>query len=54
MAEPSKNDVTGDLLATKPSTDAYKEGIERIFGKKERVQWVPPPLPEEPKKEDAQ
>lgn len=39
------NDVTGDRLATKPATDAFKEGHERIFGKKERKQWVPPPLP---------
>jgi hypothetical protein len=30
------NDVTGDRLATKPPSEAYKQGIERIFGKKER------------------
>jgi hypothetical protein len=41
----TSNDITGDRLATKPATEAYKEGIERIFGKKERKQWVPPPLP---------
>lgn len=34
MAEPTTNDVTGDLLASKPNTEAYKQGIERIFGAK--------------------
>lgn len=32
----TSNDVTGDRLATKPATEAFKEGHERIFGKKER------------------
>ena len=30
----STNDITGDILATKPTTDAYKSGWDRIFGKK--------------------
>lgn len=28
----SKNDITGDNLATKPATDAYRDNWERIFG----------------------
>lgn len=31
----TKNDITGDTLATKSATDAYREGYDRIFGKKE-------------------
>ena len=31
----TKNDVTGDNLVTKDTTDAYRDGWDRIFGKKE-------------------
>jgi hypothetical protein len=41
----SENDITGDLLATKPNSESFRDGHERIFGKRERKQWVPPPLP---------
>lgn len=30
----ARNDVTGDLLQTKSNTEAYRQGWERIFGKK--------------------
>ena len=30
----SKNDITGDVLQTKPQTDAYGKGWEKIWGKK--------------------
>ncbi len=30
----TKNDITGDKLATKPSTDAYRDNWDRIFGAK--------------------
>lgn len=30
------NDITGDALRSKPSSDKYAEGWERIFGKKKR------------------
>lgn len=30
----SKNDITGDTLISKPSTDAYVDGWDKIFGKK--------------------
>lgn len=29
----SKNEITGDALRTKPTTDAYADGWDRIFGK---------------------
>jgi hypothetical protein len=31
------NDITGDSLTTKTNTDAYRDGWERIFGNKEKV-----------------
>jgi hypothetical protein len=36
----SKNEITGDRMVSKPVTDAYAEGHERIFGKKK----TPPPV----------
>lgn len=30
----STNDITGDKLITKSSTDSYRDGWDRIFGKK--------------------
>lgn len=32
---PSINEITGSLLSTKPSSEAYREGWDNIFGKKE-------------------
>ena len=52
----AKNPITGDTIATKETTDAYREGHDRIFGKKEadepevkrdehgRVQWPFPTI----------
>jgi hypothetical protein len=35
----AKNDITGDSIQTKASTEAYQDGIDRIFNKdKEREQ----------------
>lgn len=31
----SRNDITGDSLTTKSATDAFRNGWDRIFGKKE-------------------
>ena len=35
----SRNDITGDLIKTKANsnTEAYADGWERIFGKKDKV-----------------
>ena len=30
----AKNDITGDAIRSKPVSDKYAEGWERIFGKK--------------------
>jgi hypothetical protein len=32
----SKNDITGDTIASKTTTDSFREGYDRIFGKKEQ------------------
>mgnify|MGYP000325926200 FL=1 len=32
----STNDITGDILATRPTSEAFKQGHERIWGKKEK------------------
>jgi hypothetical protein len=37
---PTKNDITGDFLITGASTDKYREGWDRIFGKKTEVTEV--------------
>jgi len=30
----AKNDITGDSIATRKSTDAYRDGWDKIFSKK--------------------
>lgn len=32
----AKNDITGDSIASRMPTDAYRDGHDRIFGKKEK------------------
>jgi hypothetical protein len=34
MSKTARNDVTGDLLRSKPSTDMFESGYDRIWGKK--------------------
>lgn len=41
----AKNDHTGALMNTKAATDLYRDGYERIFGKKTKVTA---PYPEQP------
>lgn len=36
------NSVTGDRIATKPASDAYRDNYEGIFGVRKRVQYDPP------------
>jgi bifunctional DNA-binding transcriptional regulator/antitoxin component of YhaV-PrlF toxin-antitoxin module len=31
----AKNDITGDLIKSRSATEAYREGWERIFGRRE-------------------
>lgn len=34
----SKNDITGDTIATKPVSDLYRDNYDAIFGQKEEQQ----------------
>ena len=57
--KPTRNDITGDFLVTGAASDAYRDGWERIFGKKKTEEPKPepevktPPVkkPRKPKKE---
>lgn len=42
MTTPAKNDVTGDAIVSKSSTEAYRDNWDKIFGRKEVVEEVPP------------
>jgi hypothetical protein len=41
----SKNEITGDNLISKKNTKAFEDNFDRIFGKKKKEKYVPPPLP---------
>lgn len=41
----AKNEHTGDALRTKETTENFRNNFDAIFGKKERKQYIPPPLP---------
>ncbi len=34
MKNTAKNDVTGDWIQSKPNSDMFEQGWDRIFGKK--------------------
>jgi len=34
----ARNDITGDSIQSKPSSDLYRDNWERIFGKKDESQ----------------
>ena len=36
----TRNDITGDALITGASTDSYRDGWDRIFGKKPNAKTV--------------
>ena len=42
----STNDITGDKLQSKTTTDAYRDGWEVIFGKKDKPVEPVDPCPE--------
>ncbi len=48
-----KNDITGDNIATKSNSDAYRDGWERIFGKKKPATPAPAKGPKPGKKKSA-
>lgn len=48
----SRNNITNDLLISKPNSQQFEESFDRIFGVKKKERYVPPPLPEWGKEED--
>ena len=36
MKKTARNDVTGDFIVSKPNSDMFEEGWDRIFGKKKK------------------
>lgn len=36
MKKTARNDVTGDFIVSKPNSDMFGEGWDRIFGKKKK------------------
>lgn len=36
MKKTARNDITGDFIHSKPSSDMFEQGWDRIFGKKEK------------------
>ena len=36
MKNTARNDVTGDWIQSKPNSDMFEEGWDRIFGKKKK------------------
>lgn len=37
----STNDITGDKIATKPATDAYRDHYDAIFRKEDQIEGWP-------------
>ena len=37
----TSNDITGDAIQSKPSTDLYRDGWERIFGARAKTEPKP-------------
>lgn len=46
MKKTARNDITGDFIHSKPSSDMFEQGWDRIFGKKKRSDDVSPHLHE--------
>ena len=44
MKNTARNDVTGDWIQSKPNSDQFEEGWDRIFGKKKKSDDVSPHL----------
>jgi len=43
MKKTAQNDVTGDWIQSKPNSDQFGEGWDRIFGKKKALVNSSPP-----------
>lgn len=48
-----RNDITGDALISKTATESYRDGWDRIFGKKKPVQEVTQEVTTEVEKKDS-
>jgi hypothetical protein len=46
MKKTARNDVTGDFIRSKPSSDMFEENFDKIFRKKKRSDDVSPHLHE--------
>lgn len=46
MKKTARNDITGDFIHSKPTSDMFEQGWDRIFGKKKRSDDVSPHLHE--------
>lgn len=42
----ARNDITGDAIATKKTTDAYRNNYDLIFGKKDKKDEKKPEVSE--------
>lgn len=38
----SRNDITKDLLISKPNSQQFEENFDRIFGVKKKEKYIPP------------
>jgi hypothetical protein len=38
MKKTARNDVTGDFIVSKPNSDMFSDGWDRIFGKKKALE----------------
>jgi len=42
----ARNEITGDLIKSKSKISKdFEDNFDRIFGKKKKEKYVPPPLP---------
>ena len=39
MKKTARNDITGDFIHSKPSSDMFEQGWDRIFGKKKKPEY---------------
>lgn len=49
----AKNDITGDSIKSRHLTNAYSDGWDRIFGKKQETKAEPTVEPNEGKSQNA-
>ena len=45
MKKTARNDITGDFIHSKPSSDMFEQGWDRIFGKQKTIDPLPKETP---------